>query len=304
MTKAYSRMLRAAAAGAAAVLLAVLLLHPALPAAGQGGIVGLSVWLPSVIGILVMLAVTGHQRRHDLDARTFSVLDGHPVHRELCWLAVFLLGFIGGTIGLSALFHSISTDIPFVIAVPAVRVLFLFVLPVLFVDQAGFNVSGQATAMPSLAMAVGDRWRWAGLIPVLAALALVPLTIHPVALYDVRLVLLTAVVAFIAVAVPEEIFFRGMVQTRLEWLVGRWGGIAITALVFAVTYAVMKDYVELSPMDKGSTAAPWYSSAATYGVLGLLYGCTWSFYRNIWLSILLRGGILTLAVAPTLRLIG
>ncbi|MFC3999810.1 CPBP family intramembrane glutamic endopeptidase [Nocardiopsis sediminis] len=303
MAHAYGWRLRAGAAAAAVVLVAVLYSSPGLAAAGKG-VISVTIWLPAAAGILLSYAATPFERRHELDVRIFSVLDGHPVRRELCWLIVCLLAFIGGTIGLAALFHAISTDIPFVISVPAVRVIFLFVLPILFVDQAGWTVSGQATAMPSLAMSVGDRWRWVGLLPIVAVLALIAVTVHPVALHEARLVFLTAVVAFFAVAIPEEIFFRGMVQTRLEWLMGRWGGIAVAAVIFGLTYAAVKNYFELSPLSMQSTAVPWYFAVLIYSVLGLLYGCVWSFYRNIWLSILLRGGVLTLAVAPTLQLIG
>jgi hypothetical protein len=42
----------------------------------------------------------------------------------------------------------------------------------------------------------------------------------------------------------------------------------------------------------------------TYGVAGLLLGYVWSRYRNIWLSVLLRGGMFTLIIAPTVHIVG
>jgi membrane protease YdiL (CAAX protease family) len=291
-------------AGVALVVLALLATLPAIAPLWEGTTAPETVWLPVAAGLIVMWAVTPPDRRNAIDVRTRDAMKGHPIVRELVWLVVFLLCFIGGTVALSLLFRAVSTDIPFVMAVPAVRVLFLFVMAVFFVDRAGFTLDGHGTAMPALAMGVGERWRWIGLVPIGVALVLGARTMHPLDVPDPRLLLLVAVVAFTAIAIPEEIFFRGMLQTRLELLLGRWGGIAVGAAVFAFTYAVMKDYVEVAPRGIRHVDHPLITSFATYGVLGVLYGYTWSCYRNIWLNVLLRGGTLTLAVAPTLRLIG
>ena len=93
-----------------------------------------------------------------------------------------------------------------------------------------------------------------------------------------------------------------MLQTRLEQVAGRWPAILLTSCVFAFTYAVLNDYVELTPLPpQFSENLP--AALETYGVFGLLLGYMWVCYRNIWLNIVLRGSLITLLVAPTVRLV-
>lgn len=298
---AYGWVFWATLLATAAMLATALFAHPALPSAvtwHQSPITE-TVWLPAAAGMVLAWLTTRARQRQDLARRCQDALIGHPVGSELRWLLFFLACFVVGTIGLSLLFGQVVPDAPYV---PTVRVVFLFVLPVVFVDQAGFTLTGEGTAMPTLAMGVTEPWRWFGLLPTLATIGLVALSLRDVPLPSLDLALIGAVVAFIAISIPEEIFFRGMLQSRLEHLVGRWSGIILTSLLFAATYAATDERNELVPLTEGGILADVGAALLAYVPLGLLYGYVWVCYRNIWLNVLLRGGMLTLILAPALRL--
>ncbi|MFC7326542.1 CPBP family intramembrane glutamic endopeptidase [Marinactinospora rubrisoli] len=260
-------------------------------------------WVPITVGLFLTWLATLRTPRRELERRLDDVLEGHPLGRELGWLLGALLAFLIGEQAMAFVFGQIHPDY-FGLAVPVARLLFLFVVPVLLVDRAGFSMEGSTTGMPRLAMGVTEPWRWTGLIPVLGCLlALVigmgePLTPVPDG------VAFGVFVALVVISVPEEIFFRGMVQTRLERLTGRWSGIVLTSLLFAATYAVLGGYAELPRSMPYGGQHDLGLSIATYGVSGLLYGYVWACYRNMWLNILLRGGVITLVVAPSLQIIG
>ncbi|TQN27782.1 CAAX prenyl protease-like protein [Haloactinospora alba] len=298
---AYGWVFWASLLASVAMLATALFAHPALPSAvtWHQSPVAETVWLPAAVGMVLAWLTTRARQRRDLERRCQDALAGHPVGSELRWLLFFLACFAIGTVGLSLLFGQVVPDAPYV---PTVRVVFLFVLPVVFVDQAGFTLTGEGTAMPALAMGVTEPWRWFGLLPTLVTIALVALPLRATPLPSPDLALLGALVAFVAISIPEEIFFRGMLQSRLEQLVGRWSGIVLTSLLFAATYAVTDGRNELAPLTGEGLVTDAVAALLTYGPLGLLYGYVWVCYRNIWLNVLLRGGMLTLVLAPALRL--
>ncbi|MDA0565502.1 CPBP family intramembrane metalloprotease [Streptomonospora sp. S1-112] len=304
MAKEYGRALRwGLAAVVAAAALAVILI-PGLPALGwwRGAPLFASVLVPIPVSLLVAVLVTDHARRAALDRRARAALDGHSMRYELTWLMVLLLGFTVATVAVSnfaaALFHGVSWEI----LMPPVRILFLFVLPLLVVDRGGFTTSGHGTVMPRVAMRVTDRWRWAGLFPVGVNFALIAAAVFPVPAVPAGLVLGAALAIFAAVAVPEEIFYRALLQTRLERLLGRWGGILATSVVFTAVSVFLAAYGD-STTEAATVSAGVLESVVVYGAAGIVYGYVWSCYRNIWLSILFRGGSLLLAIIPELRLL-
>ncbi|MDA8370928.1 MAG: CPBP family intramembrane metalloprotease [Nocardiopsaceae bacterium] len=307
MTKAYGQLLRWGLVGLTIVLVAVLAgLPPQVIFWGEGLLAG-GVFFPTAIGLVLLWAFSSRDQRGDLDKRVGLTLGGHPVHIELAWLMTALLCFLGGTIGLSRLFAMVLPPALFVTAMPVVRFVFLFAMPILFTDRAGRTLRRHGAGMQNLAMNVTERWRWMGAVPVLCCLGLTAASAYPVdePLPDApspAALIATVLVAFIAIAVPEEVFFRAMLQTRLEQVAGRWPAILLTSCVFAFTYAVLNDYVELTPLPpQFSENLP--AALETYGVFGLLLGYMWVCYRNIWLNIVLRGSLITLLVAPTVRLV-
>lgn len=262
-----------------------------------------AVWWPALIGVPLVWVFASFADRTGLDTAVRDALAEHSLGRELCWLAVCLLGFLGGSAALARLFALFAADF-FILAAPVMRVFCLFVVPLLFTDRAGYTVSGAGRSMAALAMRVdlpSERWRWLGAAPVLLCLAAVAAIEFRAPLTPLALLV---VIALAAVVVPEELFFRALVQTRLELLLGRWAGILAASVVFALTYALLGRYSELHGPSGVVAMRGVDFSIATYGILGVLYGYLWSVYRNIWLSLLLRIGVISLLVVPSMDFVG
>ncbi|RNL83894.1 CPBP family intramembrane glutamic endopeptidase [Halostreptopolyspora alba] len=262
-----------------------------------------TVWLPAVAGIVLSWAIVTRRQRDEMADRVGEALANHPLGTEVRWLLFFLVCFVAGAPALSHLLGAAFPPEAYVTAVPVVRVFFLFVLPVLVVDRAGINSVGAAMAMPALAMRVGEPWRWGGLLPVVVCVGLVVVGVRGTPMPSPGTVAFTMLVTFVAITVPEEIFYRGMVQSRLERLAGRWPAIAAASFLFAVAHAVMDPYNEIVDLSSDGPLHRLGVAIPTYGVLGVLLGYVWSQYRNIWLLVLLRGTMLTLIIAPTVRIV-
>ncbi|MEV6906833.1 CPBP family intramembrane glutamic endopeptidase [Amycolatopsis sp. NPDC051071] len=87
-----------------------------------------------------------------------------------------------------------------------------------------------------------------------------------------------ATLTFFTANVLEEVFFRGMLQTRLEALFGRWPGILLASLLFA--------WLHLA--THGQSGSPWSGLPLTLGAIvvfqgmfGVFTGYLWSRYRNL-----------------------
>ncbi|MFD5092473.1 CPBP family intramembrane glutamic endopeptidase [Amycolatopsis thailandensis] len=86
-----------------------------------------------------------------------------------------------------------------------------------------------------------------------------------------------ATLTFFTANVLEEVFFRGMLQTRLEALFGRWPGILLSAALFA--------WLHLPTHGQGSLPLTLGAIVAFQGFFGLFTGYLWSRYRNLWAPI-------------------
>ncbi|WET83269.1 type II CAAX endopeptidase family protein [Amycolatopsis sp. QT-25] len=143
-----------------------------------------------------------------------------------------------------------------------------------------------------------EGWRWLAPIPAVVAFgwlhvlgpfsAALPTTAdYPDPVYLVVVATLT----FFTANVLEEVFFRGMLQSRLEALFGRWPGILLTSLLFA--------WLHLP--THGQTGSPWTGLPLTLGAIiafqgvhGLFLGYLWSRYRNLWAQVAAHTAINTL----------
>ncbi len=132
-------------------------------------------------------------------------------------------------------------------------------------------------------------WRWLAPIPAVAVFGWLhvlgpfsaPLP-QPSDYPDPVYLAIGATLTFFTANVLEEVFFRGMLQTRLEALFGRWPGILLTALLFA--------WLHLPTHGQG--ASPWQGLGLTLGAIvafqgvhGLFLGYLWSRYRNLWAQV-------------------
>ncbi|MGW8530096.1 MULTISPECIES: CPBP family intramembrane glutamic endopeptidase [Nocardiopsidaceae] len=294
----------------AVLLVAVpMAVHPDLRSdvLGDFAVLFLVSWGPMLVGGLLAWALVRSLGAPDaLDRRIAAAMVGHPLGRELAWLAVCLGAFVLSMVVLSLFFGMYEATIGADLAMSASlvsRLLFLFTLPLLVMDRSGVTIDGKGTAMPSLALKVTEGWRWSGLAPVGLALGLIAYLLVPyTGLPPVSFPLVGFVLAFAFVAVCEEIFFRGMVQTRLEILMGRWGGILATSVVFALTYAVIQPYDAVSQLTGVDFVYDTGLSLLTYATAGAFYGYLWACFRNTWLNVLMRIGMFVVIMPPDLQI--
>jgi membrane protease YdiL (CAAX protease family) len=101
-----------------------------------------------------------------------------------------------------------------------------------------------------------------------------------------------ALYTFLTASVLEEIFYRVILQTRLEELWGRWPAITATALLFVAMHA--HRYADGSFLDVSLLIL------TSNGALGLFAGYLWSRYRNVWALIVAHGAINGLGLLPVL----
>lgn len=95
---------------------------------------------------------------------------------------------------------------------------------------------------------------------------------------DPILVIVGATLTLLTAGVGEEIFYRRWLQTRLEALLGRWGGIAGATLAFSAMH--------LGGDRQGSGMFLEIAAAiVVQGSFGFMLGYLWSRYRNLWLAI-------------------
>ncbi len=284
---------------AAIVVVAALAGRPEMPAEmhwlGLGAFWG--VWLPVAVGLLLTWFLGSRTGQAELHRRTETALMGHPIGGELVVLLASLVGYIVAGVGLYQLFTLVAGGVPPGMGLPVARVVFLFLIPVLLVDRGGFTVSGHSTAMPGLSMRIREPWRWLGLITVVVCVALASLDIGEVAVAGPRAALFGAAVA-VAVCMIEEIFFRGMVQTRLELLMGRVPAVVLAALLFAGAHAVSGHFNPANPLSYTGFVEGAGASVLTFGLLGLLLGYVWLRYRNIWVNGLLYTGLVVAGMLP------
>jgi hypothetical protein len=264
-------------------------------------------WSPMLIsGILAWAMVRGFGAREQLDRRVVQAMDGHPIVRELGWLGLFLAGFVVSMALLSMIFATYEAVFGANLAMSeslVSRLLFLFTLPLLVMDRSGITVDGKGTAMPAVALKVSEPWRWLGMVPIAIALILLGYLLIPrIGLPEPSFQLLGYVLAFAVIAVCEEIFFRGMMQTRLEILMGRWGGIITTSVVFAVTYALVQPFDAVSQLPETGLVYNTGLSLLTYGTASLLYGYLWTCFRNTWIQVVMRIGMFLMLMPPDLQI--
>ena len=286
-----------------------MLTHPVLrtDVLRDAGILLLLAWAPMLMGgVLTWILVRSFGDRDRLDRRLTQAMDGHPIKRELAWLILFLVCFVLAVALLALFFRSYgaqmgAADLAMAASLVA-RLLFLFTLPLLVMDRSGITVEGKGTAMPTIALKVSEPWRWLGLVPIALSLGLIGyLTFPYIGLPGPSFPLVGFLLAFIVIAVCEEIFYRGMVQSRMEILTGRWGGIVSTSVIFALTYAVIQPYDAVAQLPGPDLVYHVGLALVTYGVAGLFYGYLWTCFRNTWLQVSMRVGVFLVLMPPDLQ---
>lgn len=99
---------------------------------------------------------------------------------------------------------------------------------------------------------------------------------------------------FINAGLAEELFFRVLLQTRLEAALGQWNGIIIAAILFAVMHAPWQYYIHWQGQTGLVSGDIMLSVAAVIvynGAVGLVAGYFWARYRNFWILVLMHTGL-------------
>ncbi|MDG4786608.1 CPBP family intramembrane metalloprotease [Micromonospora sp. WMMD1102] len=144
------------------------------------------------------------------------------------------------------------------------------------------------------------RWYWLGPLPALLGWAYL-LYYSPLAgsedvsgyrQYDRVYLLAAMLLTFVTASLAEEIFYRAVLQTRLEALYGRWPAIVATSLLFA---AMHTHRIGDGPLwEVVAVILAWN------GGFGLLAGYLWARYRNLWAVVALHTAVNSLSLLPLL----
>ncbi|WP_018218332.1 CPBP family intramembrane glutamic endopeptidase [Salinispora vitiensis] len=99
-------------------------------------------------------------------------------------------------------------------------------------------------------------------------------------------IVVAAGLTFVTANLLEEFFYRVLLQTRLEQLLGAWPGVLAGAVLFTLSHVP----VQLS----GDPALALPEAVAYHGAFGLFTGLLWMRYRNFWLLLVVHTAVNTL----------
>lgn len=94
---------------------------------------------------------------------------------------------------------------------------------------------------------------------------------------DPVFLIIAATTTAITAGLGEELFFRRLLQTRLEAILGAWAGIGVTSLLFALMH--------LASHSSGDVLLDIVRAIAVQGTFGWFLGAMWWRYRNLTLVI-------------------
>lgn len=141
---------------------------------------------------------------------------------------------------------------------------------------AGWRFRPGSIAWIAIAIAAGGALNLGHLAGIRAALsALPPARASVVLIAAVLLPLFSA-------ALPEEIFFRAILQTRLEGTVGRVGAIALSVLLFAAWHLPTRWLLSEGVEGRhGDLASVLLGTGVPVMIVGLVFALLWDRYRSL-----------------------
>jgi membrane protease YdiL (CAAX protease family) len=108
-------------------------------------------------------------------------------------------------------------------------------------------------------------------------------------------------IAFLQAGFPEEIVYRGLLQTRLEAMWGRALAIIVTVVLFVAwhlpTRFLLAHGIE---GEAGDLMSVLVGTGIPVGVVAVLLGLAWDRWRNLPVLIALHGGIDTLPIVASM----
>ncbi|MCM3340558.1 CPBP family intramembrane metalloprotease [Paenibacillus sp. MER TA 81-3] len=104
--------------------------------------------------------------------------------------------------------------------------------------------------------------------------------------------LLGLLLPLVQAALPEEIFYRYILQTRLEKAIGAFAGIVLSAILFSLFHLPSR-YLLASGVEgiAGDLSSILLGTILPAFVIGIILGYLWYKFRNIWILIALHYGI-------------
>ncbi|MCS6711331.1 CPBP family intramembrane metalloprotease [Brachybacterium sp. EF45031] len=105
--------------------------------------------------------------------------------------------------------------------------------------------------------------------------------------YPLGMLIVGAVATAVTAGIGEEVFYRRLLQTRLEALTGRWPGILLASLIFGLMHLPSHGLL----LGGGVASALGLGAAqviAIQGTTGIAFGWAWSRYRRLWVPILMH----------------
>jgi membrane protease YdiL (CAAX protease family) len=102
-------------------------------------------------------------------------------------------------------------------------------------------------------------------------------------------------------AIPEEFVFRGILQTRLERVIGRIPAITISVVLFTAWHLPTRYLLSQRIEGKGGELVSVLTGTGIpVLIFGLIFGLLWDRHRNLLTLIALHWGVDTLPVMTSL----
>lgn len=254
-----------------------------------------AVLLPVAVGLALVRLVPPRVPTR-VTRRVHAALRGRPLGLESSVLLGCVLAFVVVNLLLPT---PADPEDPAGLLYPLSKVVLFLAAPLVVLRFLRPAWRAEAPRLVQTATRPGEAWRWGGLVAVVVVLYLT--VFSPIAppvpsaadLPPLPVLLVVMTTTFLTASVLEEVFFRYWLQTRLEILYGRWAGILLASLVFAVMHVV-------SHQATGNPGTDLATVVVVQGSMGLLLGYLWARYRNVWLLIVLHGGTNALGLVPAL----
>lgn len=199
---------------------------------------------------------------------------------------------LGIALAVPVAFAALVTAVPsdWQLFYPFLKVLLFFLLPLAILwGTGGIKIPIRGSSR---------LWYWLGPIPAIIGYLLIeklgPFSADLITQTSIEpeVLIITVVITFLTASVGEELFYRWMLQTRLELWLGQWPGILIASILFALMHLPTR-WIILG--GSGSVIEDFFVTTAAViaiqGTFGLVAGYLWSRYRNIWLTVALHAGL-------------
>lgn len=165
-----------------------------------------------------------------------------------------------------------------------IKLLFLLVVPLYLYHRHGYSAGEllrlrygriRGIFVMSVFFLVGNALNVSHLGGIATTLRHADLSVLPKLLFPM-------IAPLIAAAIPEEIFYRGIVQTRIEFAWGRWPGVVLSAALFS-SFHLPSRFLLSSGVEgtAGDLSSILMGTALPTFVAGLVFGFLWSRYRNL-----------------------